>query len=145
MLPGNLLILSKYYFFNDKFKMLKGFFELNINKNMSFRSLFIHFITLGSQFFISPYDRISHICAIFCCVAEGGPTFNQHWLDWLDQFWVVVEPALETLIQHHSSIKASLLRYIVGFWLVEMAISTNQKPTIYRNVYENTDPGVIQR
>ena len=31
------------------------------------------------------------------------------------------------------------LRYIVGFWLVEMAISTNPKPTIYRNLYENTD------
>ena len=33
------------------------------------------------------------------------------------------------------------LRYIVGFWLVEIAISTNQKPTIYRNLYENTGPG----
>ena len=33
------------------------------------------------------------------------------------------------------------LRYIVGFWLVKMAISTNQKPTIYRNLYENTGPG----
>ena len=33
------------------------------------------------------------------------------------------------------------LRYIVGFLLVEMAISTNQKPTIYRNLYENTAPG----
>ena len=33
------------------------------------------------------------------------------------------------------------LRYIVGFWLVEMAISTSQKPTIYRNLYENTGPG----
>ena len=33
-------------------------------------------------------------------------------------------------------------RYIVGFWLVEMAISTNQKPTIYRNLYENTVSGV---
>ena len=32
------------------------------------------------------------------------------------------------------------LRYIVGFWLVEMAISTDQKPTIYRNLYENTGP-----
>ena len=32
------------------------------------------------------------------------------------------------------------LRYIVGFWLVEMTISTNQKPTIYRNLYENTGP-----
>ena len=32
------------------------------------------------------------------------------------------------------------LRYMVGFWLVEMAISTNQKLTIYRNLYENTGP-----
>ena len=32
------------------------------------------------------------------------------------------------------------LRYIVGFWLVEMAISTNQKPMIYRNLYKNTGP-----
>ena len=30
----------------------------------------------------------------------------------------------------------------IGFWLVEMAISTNQKPTIYRNLYDNTSPGV---
>ena len=28
----------------------------------------------------------------------------------------------------------------VGFWFVEMAISTNPKPTIYRNLYENTIP-----
>ena len=33
------------------------------------------------------------------------------------------------------------LRYIVGFGLVEMAISTNPKPTIYRNLYENMGPG----
>ena len=33
------------------------------------------------------------------------------------------------------------LRYIVGFWLVEMAIWTDQKPAIYRNSYENTHPG----
>ena len=32
------------------------------------------------------------------------------------------------------------LRYIAGFGLVEMAISTNPKPTIYRNLYENTGP-----
>ena len=30
------------------------------------------------------------------------------------------------------------LRYIVGFGLVEMAISTSPKPMIYRNLYENT-------
>ena len=34
------------------------------------------------------------------------------------------------------------LRYIVGFWLVETAVLTNQKPTIYRNLYENTGPDV---
>ena len=33
------------------------------------------------------------------------------------------------------------LRYIVGFSLVETAVSTNQKPTMYRNLYENTAPG----
>ena len=33
------------------------------------------------------------------------------------------------------------LRYIVGFWLV----STNQKPTIYRNLYENMDPDVVKQ
>ena len=32
------------------------------------------------------------------------------------------------------------LQNIVGFWLVEMAISSNQKPTIYRKLYENTGP-----
>ena len=35
------------------------------------------------------------------------------------------------------------LRYIVGFWLVEMTISTNPKATIYRNLYENTSPGML--
>ena len=30
--------------------------------------------------------------------------------------------------------------YIAGFRFVEMAISTNQKPTIYRNLYDNTGP-----
>ena len=33
------------------------------------------------------------------------------------------------------------LRYIVGFGFVEMAISTNPKPTIYPNLYENTGWG----
>ena len=30
------------------------------------------------------------------------------------------------------------LRYIIGFGLVGIAISTNPKPTIYRNLYVNT-------
>ena len=37
------------------------------------------------------------------------------------------------------------LRYIVGFGLVEMTISTNPKPTIYRNWYDNTGPGWTSR
>ena len=36
------------------------------------------------------------------------------------------------------------LRYIVGLGLVEMAISTNPKPTIYRNLYGNTGPAVYR-
>ena len=34
------------------------------------------------------------------------------------------------------------LRYIAGFGSAEMAISTNPKTTIYRNLYENTSPGL---
>ena len=41
---------------------------------------------------------------------------------------------------HSGSGFSYKLRYIVGFWLVEMTISTNQKRTIYRNLYENTAP-----
>ena len=41
---------------------------------------------------------------------------------------------------HAGAVHSYKLRYIVGFWLVEMAISTNQKPTIYRNLYEDTSP-----
>ena len=53
-------------------------------------------------------------------------------------------------INYHLKINARAvfsykLRYIVGFWLVEMAISTNQKPTIYRNLCENTGPGVPRK
>ena len=41
--------------------------------------------------------------------------------------------------------RASILRYIVGLWLVEMAISTNQKPTIYCNLYKNTGPASYKK
>ena len=34
------------------------------------------------------------------------------------------------------------LRHIVGFRLVEMTTLTNPKPTIYRNLNGNTDPGM---
>ena len=35
------------------------------------------------------------------------------------------------------------LRYIVVFGLAEMDISTNPKPTIYRNLYENTSTNPV--
>ena len=34
------------------------------------------------------------------------------------------------------------LRYIAGFWLVEVAISTNPKSTLYRNLYDNKGSAV---
>ena len=54
------------------------------------------------------------------------------WLYLLDTIWSPNNP---------GPVFSYTLRYIVGFWLVEMTISTNQKPTIYRNLYENTEPG----
>ena len=48
-----------------------------------------------------------------------------------DQIWVKSGP---------GTVFSYKLRYIVGFWLVEIDISTNPKPTIYRNLYENTGP-----
>ena len=48
------------------------------------------------------------------------------------------------LMESPGPVLSYKLRYIVGFWLVEMAISTNQKPTIYRNLYENTGPEDLQ-
>ena len=57
--------------------------------------------------------------------------------------WSRMQP---TLVGHHyrpgttavGPVFLYKLRYIVGFGLVEMAISTNPKPAIYRNLYENT-------
>ena len=42
------------------------------------------------------------------------------------------------LVQGPHSCKSYDISYILGFGLVKMAISTNPKPTIYCNVYENT-------
>ena len=51
----------------------------------------------------------------------------------------VIQKVVSQLIS--GSVFSYKLRYIVGFGLVEMAISTNPKPTIYRNLYENTGTG----
>ena len=50
----------------------------------------------------------------------------------------------QTMLPSSNAKKKSVfsykLRYIVCLGLVEMAISTNPKDTIYRNLYENTGP-----
>ena len=46
------------------------------------------------------------------------------------------------LLNRPGSLFSYKLQYIVGFGFVEMATSANPKPTIYRNLYQNTDPGV---
>ena len=52
-----------------------------------------------------------------------------------------VEQRTETQIRSPYSPKSyNIYLDIVGFELVEMATSTNQKPTIYRNLYEDTGP-----
>ena len=42
-----------------------------------------------------------------------------------------------------GSVFSYKLWYIVDFWLVEMGISTNQKPTIYHNLYKFTSLGIF--
>ena len=51
------------------------------------------------------------------------------------------QECIHTVTYPSGSVFSYKLRYIVGFGLVEIAISTNPKPTIYRNLYENTGPG----
>ena len=48
----------------------------------------------------------------------------------------------ESLPRYTGAVFSYKLRYNVGLGLVKMAISTNPKPTIYRNLYENTSPDV---
>ena len=48
---------------------------------------------------------------------------------------------MTSLVLLSGPVFAYKLRYIVGFGLVEIDISTNPKPAIYRNVYKNTGHG----
>ena len=59
--------------------------------------------------------------------------------------WTGLSPRRDTFPHCHTNTKryagsvlSYKLRYIAGFWLVEMAISPNPKPTIYRNLYDDT-------
>ena len=56
-------------------------------------------------------------------------------------YWKYNSKAQWGLYKYIRPVFSYKLRYIVGIGLVKMAISTNPKPTIYRNLYENTGPG----
>ena len=70
----------------------------------------------------------------FC---DAGPTANQHWVN-MSCLLGLGAPHIPP-----SQTGDPILVYL-GFGLVEMAISTNPKPTIYRNLYENTGPGGLK-
>ena len=55
------------------------------------------------------------------------------------RFWKTVLLGRLTYEITSGPVFSCKLRYIVGFILVEMAISTNPKPTIYNNLYKNAD------
>ena len=42
--------------------------------------------------------------------------------------------------QYWAHMLVQVAIYRIGFWLVDITISTDPKPTIYRNLYENTGP-----
>ena len=68
----------------------------------------------------------------------SGPALKQHWLH--VSYSTGDHP--DSNDQGHIPVFLYKLRYIVGFGSVEMAISTNPTPTIYRNLYKNTGPGI---
>ena len=75
-----------------------------------------------------------------CAVKESGYYSENHY--WSGMCAVQAIAGNNLFYRNRLSVPvfSYKLRYIAGFWLVEMAISTNQKPTIYRNLYKNTGP-----
>ena len=96
--------------------------------------------------------------------ASAEPTLAQHWfviVCWINVanpsyyfgkwvFYIIrsvnarenilIKPLTKPAWPQCENVFSYKLRYIVGFGLVEMTISTNPKPTIYPNLYENTVP-----
>ena len=73
---------------------------------------------------------------------NSGPSFSQRLMKAVSRGLIIYKHYLYSGDITSGPVFSYKLRYIVGFWLVEMAISTNQKPTIYRNLYENTAPAL---
>ena len=78
------------------------------------------------------------ICIITLVLSVLSPTTH-----WNEAFQIV--PEKHPTIDQPRPVFSYKLRYIVDFGLVKMAISTNPKPTIYRNLYEITAPSFIGR
>ena len=122
-----------------------AFLDMFFTQKLSFEQCYNYHVPTMPALILT--TRTLRWCNVSRPSGDAGLTFRQRLLIYLllcgTTCFVRVpyrlkEPASET--GHVFSYK---LRYIVGFWLVEMAISTNQKPTIYRNLYENTGPELI--
>ena len=105
------------------------------------RIIFI-LVPLHRNIYVSPFNcqsrshiRCSNIVKMrYKCFVFAGMALNQ---PSSESFSALIHLCMPGAVFSYK------LRYIVGFWLVEMAISTNQKPTIYRNLYENTVPVLL--
>ena len=77
-------------------------------------------------------------------VKDASPTFFPFELtlksppNYSPKFPVALATGPSSYMSEAGPVLSYNLRYIVGSGLVEMDISTNLKPAIYRNVYENT-------
>ena len=80
---------------------------------------------------------------------KGSAIFTYHCGTWhtgilLRSFYqtnlLTVSLCGDSLSKYPGPVFSYKLRDLAGFGLVEMVISTNTKPTIYRNVYEDTGP-----
>ena len=82
-----------------------------------------------------------HVLEPWIDYPNGHTTLLRRWINVNDVDSTSQQRRVPSEYTYYSAAVFSYkLRYIVGFWLVEIAISTNQKPTIYRNLYENTGP-----
>ena len=110
--------------------------ECDINNLYSWNAeltSFVHLLHLTTGFSAAHFNVVS--CINNCQIIVMNVSFNI--------LMTTFHKNTQTYLGLYHGRTATLpffykLRYIVGFWLVEMVISTNQKPAIYRNLYENT-------
>ena len=66
----------------------------------------------------------------------------RRFLKYLQDLSMILGTEYEAFFRTAGPVFSYKLRYIVGFGLVDMVISTNQKPATYRNLYQNTGPAL---